>query len=150
MRKGSGTPLAARNLVIESGVRDETSPFHATGVGPIAHSRSDGAFESWFVTAGTDGHATVPQFVDVFLEVDEGKWAPLRVPLTESSGSQGSDAGLALDLGAIEVDEKERLAIARPATTFNVDGIQPALHRHGPSFSRTAVSIPYRCRWVGS
>ena len=104
LRKGRGLRWQIA-IVIESGVRDEASPFHATGVGPIAHSRSDGVFESWFVTAGTDGRATVPQFVDVFLEVDEGKWICFEFLSPKHPAPKDSDTGLALD--RIEVDDKE-------------------------------------------
>jgi hypothetical protein len=55
VRAVTRAPIRECEAIIESGTREETSPFTLVAVGPIAHAEADGTFESWFVTIGDDG-----------------------------------------------------------------------------------------------
>jgi hypothetical protein len=95
--------MVGRELIVESGVHDPVSPLMGTGVGPIARSDSDGAFETWFRTQGADGPAEAPNSISLFIEVGPGKWEPIRV--SGPTCADRVDADLVLDVGAVVLDD---------------------------------------------
>ena len=84
VRVETGEVVTPCEAIIESGVRDENSPFDLEGVGPVAHADDAGTFNSWFVTKGSTSQASAPASVSVCIRVARGKWLPHIVPVVRS------------------------------------------------------------------
>jgi len=103
VRAGTGEAITPCEAIVESGVRDESSPFSFAGVGPIARANSVGAFHSWFVTKGRDAQATCPEAVSVFVRVARSEWRPHVVPVAPSQCTVLSPNELLLELGNVSL-----------------------------------------------
>jgi len=104
IRAGTGKVISPCEAIVESGVRDEASPFSFAGVGPIARANSLGAFSSWFVTKGNDAPAACPDTVSVFVRVAQGKWQPYVVPVLSSHCTKLTPTELLLELGEVPIE----------------------------------------------
>ena len=105
VRAQSGEVLSPCEAIVESGVRDDRSPFALIGVGPIARANAEGTFHSWFVTKGCVERATCPSAVSVFVRVAKGFWEPYVVPVTSSQCNEISPAELLIELGNVQIEQ---------------------------------------------
>jgi hypothetical protein len=112
VRAESGDFVSPCEAIVESGVRDDDSPFSFAGVGPIARADSTGTFHSWFVTRGTDARAQCPSTVSVFVRVGRGQWKPYVVAVAPSQCTEIAPTELLLDLGNVRIGQQETPYVA--------------------------------------
>jgi hypothetical protein len=96
-----GRPVTPCHAIVESGVREEGSPFNLDGVGPGAKADAKGNFRTWFVTDGASTPVRNPQCVSVFVRVAPGSWEPVVVKVGESNAVVLSDREMKLSLGRV-------------------------------------------------
>lgn len=109
VRAGTGVVICQCEAIIESGVRDETSPLNLVGVGPIARPDSTGAFRSWFVTSGSDTPISYPATVSVFLRAAPGQWVPYVVSVDTARCHNLSSNEALLEIGQLQLPQRQAL-----------------------------------------
>jgi hypothetical protein len=100
-----GRPVSPCEAIIESGDRNEGSPFKFRGVGPIAKADASGRFRSWYVTEGTTHPVAKPDTVSVYVRVGKGSYEPIVVHVAADSARPVSDNEMRLDLGAVVIPD---------------------------------------------
>ena len=98
-----GKPISPCEAIVESGDRDESSPYRLRGVGPVARADAKGQFRSWYVTEGAATPIARPGMVSVYVRVAKASWKPVVVPIPEDRARALSDTEMHLDLGAVRI-----------------------------------------------
>ncbi len=98
-----GSPVFPCEAIIESGDRDEGSPFKFRGVGPIAKADESGRFRSWYVTEGSTEAVAKPETVSVYVCVGKGSYEPIVVDVDAHSAKPISHNEMRLDLGSVVI-----------------------------------------------
>jgi hypothetical protein len=98
-----GAPVSRCEAIIESGDRDDGSPFRLEGVGPPARADLTGGFGSWYITQGADTRIAKPDSVSVYVRVGKGVWVPIVVSVAENSTRVLSHSEMELDLGEVDL-----------------------------------------------
>lgn len=111
VRAVTRAPIGECEAIVESGIREETSPFTLVGVGPIAHAELDGAFESWFVTVGDGGPVSAPKSVSVFVRVGKGEWKEYIQHVGPEDARSLSESELLIRLKPIEIGHDQPLYV---------------------------------------
>ena len=109
VRAVTRAPIGGCEAIIESGIREETSPFMLEVVGPIAHAEVDGAFKSWFVTVGDGGPVSALKSVSVFVRVGKGEWKEHIQEVGPEDARSLSESELLIRLKPIEIGEDQPL-----------------------------------------
>lgn len=104
----NGRPVTPCQAIVESGVRDEGSPFNLDGVGPGAKADAHGNFKTWFVTDGSSEPVRNPQAVSVFVRVAPGSWEPIVVKISESNAVALSNREMQLSVGRVVLPDGMR------------------------------------------
>ena len=97
----NGQPVFPCHAIVESGVREDGSPFSLDGVGPGAKADAQGKFRTWFVTDGAESPVRNPQAVSVFVRVAPGSWEPIVVSVADSAAVLLSDREMQLSVGRV-------------------------------------------------
>ena len=113
VRAVTRAPIGECEAIIEPGIREETSPFMLEAVGPIAHAKVDGTFESWFVCVGDGGPVLVPKYVSVFVRVGKGEWKEHIQEVAPEDAQFLSESELLIRLKAIEIGQDQPLYVGR-------------------------------------
>jgi len=113
VRAVSRAPIGECEAIIESGIREEMSPFMTEAVGPIAHAEVDGAFESWFVTVGDGGPVWAPKSVSVFVRVGKGEWKEYIQEVGPEDARSVSESELLIKLKPVEIGHDQPLYVGR-------------------------------------
>ena len=106
-------PIGECEAIIESGIREETSPFLLAAVGPIAHAEVDGTFESWFVAVGDGGPVSVPKSVSVFVRVGKAEWKEHIQEVGPDDARSLSESELLIRLRPVEIGQDQPLYVGR-------------------------------------
>jgi hypothetical protein len=100
----TGAAVHPAEAIVESGERDDASPFCLEGVGPVAHTDSRGAFRAWFIVRGSQTPIARPAAISIFLRVARGKWKPYVISVEPCRGHAVSQHELEIDVGAVEIE----------------------------------------------
>jgi hypothetical protein len=110
-RVETGEPVYPCEAIVESGVRDESSPLCLFGTGPVAHATPIGAFASSFVTRGSDTPVECPPTVEVFVRVAAGQWKPYVVSTIPSQCRVVSSTEALLELGIVQIERHQAVYV---------------------------------------
>ena len=113
VRAVTRAPIGGCEAIIESGIREETSPFMLVGVGPIGHSEADGSFGSWFVTVGDNGPVSVPKSISIFVRVGKGEWKEYIQVVQPEDARSLSESELLVRLKPMEIERDQPLYVGR-------------------------------------
>ena len=106
-------PISSCEAIVESGVREDASPFRLEGVSPAGGGAAhDGSFRAWFVTLSADSEIFPPDGVSVFVRTGPGTWKPYVVGVDPSGAKRLNVNETSLDLGHVRIDQGEDLCVA--------------------------------------
>jgi len=111
VRARTGIAISACEAIVESGNRDEASPFRMDWVGRIAYAASDGTFSTTFGTKGATEQIEAPSSISVFVRTGPGVWLPHVVPLAANCAEAISPNEMRLRVGPVQIDESTTLYV---------------------------------------
>ena len=107
VRSGSGDVVYPAEAILESGEREEASPYSLDRVGPLARTSTDGAFHGVFYTKGLGYSISCPANVSVFLRVARGVWKPYVVEAKASNCQFITASELVINLGLVVIEKEQ-------------------------------------------